>query len=44
MKKIEKIRLNKLVAERSEYSRREADELIQKGAVKVDGEGSNKPC
>ena len=38
MRKIEKIRLNKLVADRSEYSRREADELVQKGFVKVEGE------
>lgn len=44
MKKTEKIRLNKLVAERSEYSRREADELIQKGYVKVDGEVVTNPA
>jgi 23S rRNA pseudouridine2605 synthase len=44
MKKIEKIRLNKLVAERSEYSRREADDLIQKGFVKVYDEVVTNPA
>lgn len=44
MKKIEKIRLNKLVAERSEYSRREADKLILQGVVKVDGKVVNNPA
>lgn len=44
MRKIEKIRLNKLVADRSEYSRREADELVQKGFVKVEGEVVTNPA
>ncbi len=34
----EPVRLNKLMAERGLCSRREADDLIAKGAVKVDGE------
>lgn len=37
-RKIETVRLNKLVADRSEYSRREADALIKEGFVKVEGE------
>jgi len=42
-KKVETIRLNKLIADRSEYSRREADELILKGFVKVDDEVVTNP-
>lgn len=38
MSETEKIRLSKLMAERGLCSRREADELIAKGWVKVDGE------
>ena len=44
MKKPEYIRLNKLVAERSEYSRREADALIQNGFVNVEGEVVTNPA
>ena len=32
-----KIRLNKFIAQSSEYSRRKADELIKEGKVKVNG-------
>ncbi|HRF57357.1 MAG TPA: pseudouridine synthase, partial [Campylobacterales bacterium] len=42
-RKVETIRLNKLIADRSEYSRREADELIKNGFVKVDGEVVTNP-
>lgn len=42
-KKIETVRLNKLIADRSEYSRREADVLIQEGFVKVDGKLVTNP-
>jgi len=30
-------RLNKMISHNTHYSRREADELIKKGLVKVDG-------
>lgn len=40
----EKIRLNKLVAMRGGVSRREADELIKNGFVKVDGEVCDNPA
>ncbi|MES2962396.1 MAG: pseudouridine synthase [Bdellovibrionota bacterium] len=38
MSDVEKVRLSKLMAERGLCSRREADELIAKGWVKVDGQ------
>lgn len=34
---MEKVRLNKIISHNTKYSRREADELIKKGLVKVDG-------
>ncbi len=35
---MEKMRLNKLISHNTRYSRREADELIKKGLVKIEGE------
>jgi len=43
-KKVEKVRLNKLIADRSEYSRREADKLIQEGYVKIEGKVVTNPA
>lgn len=34
---MEKFRLNKIISHNTRYSRREADELIKKGLVKIDG-------
>jgi len=34
---VEKIRLNKMISHNTKYSRREADELIKNGDIKVDG-------
>jgi len=34
---MEKFRLNKMISHNTRYSRREADELIKKGLVKIDG-------
>jgi 23S rRNA pseudouridine2605 synthase len=34
---VEKIRLNKIISHNTRYSRREADELIKQGEVKIDG-------
>ena len=34
---MEKIRLNKIISHNTRYSRREADELIKQGEVKIDG-------
>ncbi len=34
---MEKFRLNKIISHNTRYSRREADELIKKGLIKVGG-------
>jgi 23S rRNA pseudouridine2605 synthase len=38
------VRLNKIIAHRSEYSRREADKLIADGAIKVNGKLATDPA